>query len=485
MKKFIFLILVPLCFLGLMKKAKASSADYEIYLEDTECYVPVGDSIEGYLPRAYVYDPYEGEVVTSEGLIYSYDYQGIKLSNINRYVAGTNFIYMTVTHRTYNCRLFQRVDIIIYDDVAPTVTMNDDIRISYKDDFNIYNYISYTDNASSPCSATILGYYDKSIIGSYDLTLVISDQSNNETYKDFTLEIYDNVAPVIMCDDVIEVDFDKECDLHDYIKAVDECEGEVEFEASDYDKKTLGDKQVQIITKDSSYNFAIRNVILKVCDKTCPNIELKSLELEEYEDFDLANNLINVTDNYDDVKLENIEINKNKVGANRYLVTYSISDSSGNKAIKECYINYLYHNAPVIEEVNLDDLKDEFDPLYYVNCYDVEDGDLNNKVMVVEMNYDKKYCIYEVYDSDGNFTRKRVDFVNLEDLEKYEEKPKINYPEVPASDMESSNEETDTLKNANVAKTTNYNFIYYIVLGVVVLGIIIFILIKHFRKKMV
>ncbi|MCR5462815.1 MAG: hypothetical protein K6E87_07100 [bacterium] len=485
MKKLLFLILVPLCFLGLMKKAKASSADYIIQLEDDECYVPVGGNIEAALPRAFIYDPYEGDVVTSEGLIYSYDYQGIKLSNINRYVAGRYFIYMTVTHRNYSCRLFQRVDIIIYDEVEPTVTMNNNIRISYKDDFNIYNYFSYTDNASTPCTVSIMGYYDPKTIGTYDLTLVVSDLSNNETYVDFTLDVYDNVAPNIICDDVIEIDYDKECDLNDYIKAVDECEGEVEFEASDYDKKTLGEKPVQIIAKDSSYNFAIKNVILKVCDKTCPKIELKSLELDEYEDFDLKENIVNVTDNYDDVKVDNIEISKSKVKGNRYLVTYTISDSSGNKAVKECFINYLYHNVPVIEEINLDDLKDEFDPLYYVNCYDAEDGDLNDKVMVVDMNYNEKYCIYEVYDSDGNFTRKRIDFVNIEDLEKYEDKPKLNYPEVPASDMEEEKVENDAVKNSNVTKTTNYNFIYYIAIGLFVLGIIIFILIKHFRKKMV
>ena len=485
MKKLIlFLVLMPLCFFGLIQKAKASSSDYIIELEDDECYVPIGGNIESYLPRAYIYDPYEGTVVTSEGLIYSYDYQGIKLSNINRYVAGRNFIYMTVTHRNYNCRLFQRVDIYIYDDVDPTITMNDEIRISYKDNFNINNYLSYTDNASSPCTVSILGYYDNSQIGTYELTAVVSDLSNNEAYKDFTLEIYDNVAPVIECSDVIEVEFDRECDLTDYIKVIDECEGIVAFEASDYDKTTLGDKPVQIIAKDSSYNFAIKNVILKVCDKTCPNIELKAQELEEYEDYNFYDNIMSVTDNYDTLDIKNIKIEKTKVGLKRYLVTYTITDSSNNVATKECYINYLYHNSPVIEEVNMDDIKEEFDPLYYVNCYDAEDGDLNDKVMIVDMNYSEKYCIYEVYDSDGNFTRKRVDFSNIEDLENNEEKPKLNYPEVV--DDESNNTiNNDTIKNSNKTKIFNYNIIYYIAAGLFVLAIVIFILIKHFRKKMV
>ena len=129
-------------------------------------------------------------------------------------------------------------------------------------------------------------------------------------------------------------------------------------------------------------------------------------------------------------------------------------------------------------------MQDEFDPLYYVNCYDAEDGDLNDRVMVVDMNYDEKYCIYEVYDSDGNFTRKRIDFINLVDEESSEDAPQLKYPEIV--DDESNNPiDNDVIKNTNKTKTFDYNIIYYIAAGLFVLAIVIFILIKHFRKKMV
>jgi len=483
MKKLLALLIVPLCFLGLIKKAKADSSEYEIRYDFTSLDMPVGGNVYDYLPECYVYNVYGDYEETRENMVYSYDYQGIKVSNINTRIAGNYFIYMSCYNTDYECPSYlQRINIHIYDDEAPTISMNDIISISYDSEFNLSNYLTYTDNAVTECSVVLEGNYKKKV-GEYRLNVVVCDASNNYSEKSFTLAVYDRIKPTIISDDVIVIDYGSEFNPTDYIKAIDGYDGLIDFSVSDYDLNELGFKDITITAIDSSENTETKNIRLNVVDRVKPIIELKSHELNEEEDYDLASNIISVSDNFDELDINNILIEKKKVGTQRYLVNYSINDNSGNYTIEEVYINYTYKNKPIIEAINLDDLKEEFDPLYYVNCYDVEDGNLNDKVMVIYLDYDEKYGIYEVYDSDGNFTRERIDYVDRVDLEKYNEKEKIVFPTVEEENIENNN--TTPTKTVNEYKSNNYNFVYYIVLGLFILGILIFIIVKHFKKKMV
>ena len=484
MKKFIFLLLVPIFIIGLVK-VKAYDERYAVQFESTECEMPVGGDIYEYLPEAYVYDVYTEEEVTRDNLIYAYDYQGIKIENVKTNTAGDYYIYMTAYSEEYNTpSAFSRINIHIYDNIEPVISMNDHISIPYTKDFNINEYLHYTDNAETSCSVVVLGSYRDHKVGDYELTVVVTDRSNNASERDFYLNIYDDIAPVITCEDYIDVEFDREINLRDYIKVIDGYDGEIDYEYTSFDKSILGESVIVISATDSSNNTSTKEVTINVCDKTKPTILINEKELNINEDYNLYDNVISVTDNHDELEITDISINKKKVGTKRYVITYTITDSSNNIETVECLATYTYNNAPIIEGINLDDLKDVFDPLYYVNCYDVEDGDLNDKVMVIEMNYKDKYCIYEVYDSDDNVTRTRIDFVNLEDLEKYENTNTIVFLKEEEKTDTNSTINNDN-RNVNEFKNTNYNFIYYIVLGVLVLGIIIFIIIKHFRKKMV
>ncbi len=483
MKKLLFLFVIPLFIICITRNVKAASREYAVEFDSREVYMPVGENIYEYLPEAYVYDVETGEEITRDNMIYSYDYQGIKLENIDVNIAGNGFIYMSAYHSFLDApSAFGRIDIHIYDDIEPTIIMNDHISISYKKTFNINDYLTYSDNATSPCSIIVLGEYNDKIIGDYELTVLVTDASNNTAEKEILLNIYDNIKPVITCEDYIEIDYDKEIDMNDYIKVIDEYDGVIDYEYSEFDKSKLGESTIIITATDSSNNVSTKEVVINICDKTSPVIELKEKELNINEDYDLYENILSVSDNLDSFEISDVRINKKKIGTKRYLITYYINDNSNNEAVVECIANYTYNNSPIIEAINLDDLKDVFDPLYYVNCYDIEDGSLNDKVMVIEMNYKDKYCIYEVYDSDDNVTRKRIDFINLEDLEKYEEKPSIIFPK---EEIETDNSSIDNNRNITEYKTTNYNFIYYIILGVIVLAILIFIIVKHFRKKMV
>ena len=479
MKKIIVLLLIPFCLLGLIKKAKCASEDYVIRFDYTSFSMPVGGNIYDYLPEAYVYDTYNECEETREDMIYSYEFQGIKIENIDVTIASQVFFYMSAYNAYYECPYYlQRINVTIYDDVKPTIQVNDIVSISYKEEFNPNTYITYTDNASTPCNVIVEGSYSKKV-GEYNLKAIVTDASGNESTKKFKLVVYDRIKPTIISDDVILLNIGEDFNPSDYIKAVDEYDGLLDFSLSEYDITTLGEKTITISAVDKSGNTETKDIILNVIDRVSPTINLKEEELNVMEDYNLYDNIISVNDNLDNLSVSDVLIETKKVGTKRFLVTYSISDISGNVTIKEVYENVTYKNSPIIEAVNLDNLEDYFDPLNYVNCHDVEDGNLNDKVMVVELNYDEKYGIYEVYDSDGNVTRVRINYVEKDELDNLEAKSKIVFPTVDEVNETKPTEQ----KNVNEYKTRNYNFLYYIVLGIFIICAIIFIIVKHFRKK--
>ena len=485
MKKLLILLIVPLCFFGLIKKVKAASGNYGIKFYYTYCLVPLNGNVYDYLPEAYVYDTRTGEIVTDDGMMYTYNYMGIKFENINTSVPGQHIGFIHASHSSYDIpTVMQKIDVYVYDDIPPTVSINSVISKSYKDNLNILNCVSYSDNISSVCTVEIYGDYDEHKVGEYPLTVCVIDEGGNSTEKDFTLKVYDDISPIIECRDTIKINVNSVFNKNDYIRVYDEYDGDLSYTMPDVDTTTLHEEYHTIYAVDSSNNSTSKSVTFKIVDEVKPTIILKEDEITINEEYNLFDNIKEVSDNYDTLEINKVLISKKRIGTQQFQIIYELIDSSNNYTKVSCIANIDYNNKPVIEAIHLDDLQDNFDPLYYVNCYDVEDGNLNNKVMVVEMNYEELYCIYEVYDSDNNLTRKRIDFMDSNLKDKYEKNNSITFPKDEDVNYNPVDNNIES-RSINEYKKTNYNFIYYIILGVFVLGIIIFILVKHFRKKMV
>ena len=487
MKKFLLLLIVPLCFFGVIKKAKAdNTSGYEIRFYETECYVPIGGNVYDYLPTAYVYDTLYDCFETDENMSYTYNYQGIKFENINTSRPGHSIGYMYAYNANYSCPMkLQKIDVYVYDDEAPIVSVDTLILKRYNEELNILDYVAYSDNASGLCTIELIGEATLDVVGSYGLTVRVSDSSGNYTDKAISIRVYDDIEPIIECDDVIEIPINSTFNKADYIKVYDDYDGNLEYEIEDIDTTKFGEKNITITATDSSGNTISKTILIKILDDIKPILTVNSYNLNVMEDYDLLDNIIELSDNYDELTKEDVVITKKRIGTKQFQVNYEVKDSSNDISSLSIIVNYDYYNKPIIEGIHLDDLKDEFDPLYYVNCYDVEDGDLNNKVMVIYMNYEEKYCIYEVYDSDNNLTRKKIDFVSSDSLKKYEQNNKISFPTDDDISYNPISDSETNYKDINEYKSNNYNYLYYILLGVFVLGIIIFIIIKHFKKKMV
>lgn len=79
----------------------------------------------------------------------------------------------------------------VVDDEKPLVWLSNSYSIKVNSDVNLEDSIMCADNYDSNPSCKIIGDYDLNNIGSYDLSYVATDSSNNKNKVDFTLYVYE------------------------------------------------------------------------------------------------------------------------------------------------------------------------------------------------------------------------------------------------------------------------------------------------------
>ena len=81
----------------------------------------------------------------------------------------------------------------IVDTIAPELTFNEEVYTSVGSDIDLVDNVTVSDNSKEEIEVTVLGDYDVNTIGEYELSYVAKDSSGNETKKEFTLVVEDNV----------------------------------------------------------------------------------------------------------------------------------------------------------------------------------------------------------------------------------------------------------------------------------------------------
>ena len=123
------------------------------------------------------------------------------------------------------------------------------------------------------------------------------------------------------------------------------------------DVSSLGTQNivVTVIYKGEKYE---KTYNIELVDKSSPIITLSTnkIEIKVGEDFDPNKYILQVSDNFDEMKVENIKIenNVNISKANDYTVNYSITDSSNNTTTVSLIVSVLENE----EKENNDDISD-------------------------------------------------------------------------------------------------------------------------------
>ena len=82
-----------------------------------------------------------------------------------------------------------KVNFRVYDDVAPFLSMSNNVYKEINSDFDLCYSAFYGDNYDRNVACVINGEYDKEKTGAYKLKMTVRDESGNESEKDFTLHL--------------------------------------------------------------------------------------------------------------------------------------------------------------------------------------------------------------------------------------------------------------------------------------------------------
>lgn len=317
-----------------------------------------------------------------------------------------------------------------------------DISLSLNDKFDAMNSVFAYDKEDGELTnklEVLNNSVDTSKAGTYKVSYKIIDSDGNISLKDINVTVQGkaNVKPIILAADLTFDLFDKFFAI-DYATAMDEEDGDltdkIEVLETTVNTSKSGIYKVVYSVTDSAGDTTTKEIKVTVTNKLSdpntpplfilspPKIPLGSnfnpmdyVRAIDKEDGDITN-LIDILEN---------TVDTSKVGI--YKVTYQIIDNDGGAAVADMPVSVIDPNdnsgssdsksenaSPTITLTQTHILLgDTFDPLSIVSAYDKEDGDLTDKIQVIENTViptkEGVYkIVYKVTDSQGASTVEQV-----------------------------------------------------------------------------
>ncbi len=322
---------------------------------------------------------------------------------------------------------FMLVGYAAADTEAPVI-VSDQIEVTYGEKFDV-DTLDITDNRDERSDIQVnadLASLNVQQLGDYKITVTATDSFNNETRKEITVKVVDQVGPKIETlgsseGYVVEVPAKGSNDLASYVKATDDVDGDVTpFMESDkaLDTSKLGTQTITLKASDVSGNETERTIDFAITDTEAPVISLTNganVTVNYDSDFNLSN-YVSVNDNYDGSIQPQVEgsVDTRKEDGTQTL-TINATDSSGKlcdelaKSDSRINVNVKDTQAPTISlsksEVTVNAGESLDLSKYLSSATDNKDGDLKSKVSIPSVSTSRAgtyTATYSVSDSEGN-----------------------------------------------------------------------------------
>lgn len=321
----------------------------------------------------------------------------------------------------FSVATFMLVGYAAIDREAPVI-FSDSIDLSYGDKIDS-DVIDIADNRDARNLLTVdvnTKSLDVKQLGKYKVEVTATDLFNNQSTKDITVNVVDQVGPEFEVQGsdkgyVIQVPIQGSPEIGNYVKAIDDVDGDVtpfmETSAT-LDTSKIGFQTITLTATDSSGNISEQTYEFAVTDLTPPEIILKqgtTATIDYGCDFSL-DMIAEVRDSYDaslQVKIEGTVDTKleNEVQTVKIIAT----DAAGNmtEATVDCIVKDI--SAPVITLSN-DSIKCQKGEAidgraYLVSAIDNKDGDVSANVNISSIDTSmsgQKEITYTVSDASGN-----------------------------------------------------------------------------------
>ncbi len=171
--------------------------------------------------------------------------------------------------------------------------------------------------------------------------------------------------------------------------------------------------QTPIVPTNRVPEISASDIEIKVGEKFNP---LNGVSAKDYEDGDISD------------KIEVIENTVDTSKAGEYKVVYKVTDSKGASATKEIKVTVVQGLVVMnkVPEISASDIEikvgEKFNPLNGVSAKDYEDGDISDKIEVIENTVDTSKAgtykvVYKIVDSKGATTSKTINVIVKEKIE--------------------------------------------------------------------
>jgi len=347
---------------------------------------------------------------------------------------GEYTIYYTLVDQSKNI-LETKIKVKVKDINKPTIWFTAPLLFEVFEETPFINqFIEYEDNydIKSKLTLKITTSFKMNVTGKYPITVEVSDTSGNKEILQSYIEIIDSTPPeLIQINDIIITDFSRK-NLNLYFSLSDnyDTSSKISIHINDMlvNYENTGSYPIVVTATDQSLNYTILNTEILIIDIIEPELELKqyAVLLQIYsEPLDLKSFIKNASDNYDDLKADDVvidyDIQYDRIGL--YTVTYYLSDSSLNRIKKELFVTIDDRVSPIITSTPLSLYVNQiFNPLEGIY---IEENMGNYELFIFPEVIDttlpgKKKITYVAVDQRGNYTTYIREIVILDDSNKIE-----------------------------------------------------------------
>ncbi|MTH54741.1 DUF5011 domain-containing protein, partial [Bacillus mangrovi] len=343
--------------------------------------------------------------------------KNIKVSGtVNTKKAGSYKLTYMVSDKAKNKTIVIRTITVKKDTVKPTISGAINNTIYIGNSFSALAGVTAKDNADGNITKSIKvsGSVNIKKRGNYKLTYTVSDRAKNKATVTRTITVKkDSIKPSISGAANKTISLGTSFSTMAGVTAKDNVDGNITKSikvSGSINLKKAGVYKITYTVSDKAKNTSVVTRIITVLDKIRPEISgIQDTQIYLGNNFNALAG-VSASDNNDGNLTSTIKavgsVDVNKAGI--YVLTYSVTDKSGNTSSVQRKVTVIDNIKPVItgtqdKQINFNEA---FDPLAGVSASDNNDGDLTSSIKVagsVSINKAGIYMLtYSVTDKSGN-----------------------------------------------------------------------------------
>lgn len=271
---------------------------------------------------------------------------------------------------------------------------------------------------------TILSDVNVNQPGVYTVIYTVIDSDGERVTKTIKVTVKEDLAPIINVEDII-IKKGSNFNVEKYFSTYDEVDGDLTkktiVDLNDLDTSVEGEYTITLSVEDSKGNTSTKSVKVTVVPDIAPEIQASDISIMSGWDFNPLD-YVKAIDEEDGDLTKKVTVINNNVKTDTpgvYTVTFSVTDSANNTTIKTINVTVEKYvgDSPIITASDKEIvLGVTFNPLEGIIALDKEDGNITEKVKVIENTVDttklgEYKVVYQVEDSHNNISEKTIKVV--------------------------------------------------------------------------